>query len=117
MTYLASKDEKILICTLETLQAILVDSSENTRIFEQSGGIDLVCTLLRHMKGSENIMYIDLIRHKCIELFSVYLQSEDAYPDQEKAKPVPEKKSLLSNVLGEAFIEKLERLIDFGHVQ
>jgi hypothetical protein len=54
LTFLASKNEALIIATLETLEAIIVDSCENTRVFESNGGLEIVCNLLKERKAFEN---------------------------------------------------------------
>lgn len=104
LTFLASKDEKIIVAVLETVEAVLVDSSENMRIFEHLCGLQIVCSILKQMRSC------DEITHKCIELFTVYLQREDSFPDYRVRESV-DKKRLLTGILGPEFVRNLERTI------
>lgn len=102
LTYLASRDEKLIIAVLETLEAILVDSSENIIVFEEMCGVQLVCSVLKQMK------HFEAITHKCIELFTVYLHQETNYPDYNANRQVVSKRLLLIEYLGRDFVEMLE---------
>lgn len=104
MTYLASKDEKVVICVLETLEAILVDSSENMESFEQASGLGLVCSILQNFRKCEEVT------HKCIELFTIYLGAETGYPDYLPKRQQINKKLLLIEFMGRPFAEQVESL-------
>ncbi len=106
LTYLVSKDETCILSTLETLQAIIVDSSENIRLFEQNGGLQLVCCILKQKRCSEAIAF------KCIELIRVYLHPEDDYPDNEHKLDAANKNKMISDNLGSDFLKYLNDLIN-----
>jgi hypothetical protein len=55
LTNLASKDETLLCGTLEALEAIMIDSCENSRMFESLGAIELICNLLKQPMVSQNL--------------------------------------------------------------
>ena len=57
LSYLAMKDLKLLIYTLEALEAILVDSCTNLRAFELNGGLKLLCNILKQNKQTEFIVF------------------------------------------------------------
>ncbi|KAI8897620.1 cell division control protein 14, SIN component-domain-containing protein [Globomyces pollinis-pini] len=104
LTYLSSREEHIVVATLETLQTVLVDSSENIQAFEQNSGLDLVCNLLKKKRQSEAITY------KCIELLNVYLQDEKEYPDysiRNKCVDSNNKKGKVEKLLGVSFVKQL----------
>ncbi len=102
MSYLSSRDERIIVTVIETLEAILVDSSENMQNFEEVSGLSLMCAVLKQMKVKENIT------HKVIELLTVYLQKEQLYPDYINGREVDQKKSLMAEFLGVQFVKLLE---------
>ena len=56
LTYLATKDLKLVVYTLEALEAILVDSCTNLRAFEFNGGLKLLCNILKQNKANENLV-------------------------------------------------------------
>ncbi len=105
MTFLASKDEKLLISVLETVEAVLVDSSENLKVFENLCGVHLVCSILKQMRNCEEIT------HKCIELFTIYLHPEKEYPDYNDSRESIDKKQILSEILGREFVDSICKLI------
>jgi hypothetical protein len=74
LTFLAARNESLLITTLETIESVLVDCSMNLRSFEGHGGVMVVCALLKR-KPSEMVMF------KIVELLGVYLLEEDSNPD------------------------------------
>ncbi|KAJ3273177.1 anaphase promoting complex subunit cdc16 [Terramyces sp. JEL0728] len=102
LSFVATVDQQVLVNVLETLQAVLVDSVENKRIFENNGGLELICSTLTAWKSES-------VNHKCIELFAVYLQQEANLPDSQNSliKSVEEKKKVLSSLVGTKFVEKL----------
>ncbi|KAJ3322308.1 hypothetical protein HDV06_003202 [Boothiomyces sp. JEL0866] len=103
LSFVATKDQEVLVNILETLQAVIVDSVENKRIFENNMGLDLICSTLTSWKS------VETVNHRCIELFAVYLQEESNLPDVHCAEPksVREKQKALASLVGTKFVEKL----------
>ncbi|KAH6561662.1 hypothetical protein BASA61_002628 [Batrachochytrium salamandrivorans] len=106
LTFLPSKDTAIAISAIEALQSILIDSSQNLRIFETIGGLPIICKTLKLKQAAETVL------HKCIELLCLYLQPEDETPDGVVGDTVyrvsiESKQESLSKLLGTAFVRKL----------
>lgn len=101
LTYLVTKDENLLCSVLDTIEAMLIDSSQNQRIFEINAGVEIISNLLRQKK-SERVMF------KCIELIGVYLVDETLNPDMQVHFPTKEwKLSKLEQNLGKDFVTQL----------
>ncbi|KAJ3304924.1 60S ribosomal protein L3 [Kappamyces sp. JEL0829] len=105
LTYLASRDQNLVIAVLETLETILIDSSENLQAFERICGLQLIGSVLKRMRACESIT------HKCIELFTIYLQHEGGYPDFTIDRLLSSKRLLLIEYMGREFVEKLEKMV------
>ncbi|KAJ8325538.1 60S ribosomal protein L3 [Batrachochytrium dendrobatidis] len=106
LTFLPSKSTVVAIAAIEAVQGILIDSSQNIRIFEQIGGVPVVCETLKSKHVSEAVL------HKCIELLYLYLQPEDKNPDRAVgeiifSKSVELKRESITKLLGPGFVKKL----------
>ncbi|KAI8911036.1 cell division protein Cdc14 [Gorgonomyces haynaldii] len=105
LTCLSVKDHKLLVSVMEALSAILVDSCQNLRLFEQQGGLHLVASLVKTPHQTPEAI------RKCIELFGIYLSPED-YPDAivddvNYKRAVSEKQLELKKIMGNNFVEQL----------
>ncbi|KND04383.1 uncharacterized protein SPPG_00114 [Spizellomyces punctatus DAOM BR117] len=78
---------------LEALQAFLVDYCEGCEVFEQ-GALEKVCHILVDSRTEERL------RHKCIELLTVYLAPTPP-------KTTLEKQHTLEAFLGPRFVKRL----------
>jgi Cell division control protein 14, SIN component len=107
LTNLASRDRDLIVSVIETLEAILVDSSENIYAFEESSGLSLICSVLKQMKESESVT------HKCIELLAIYLSQEEKYSDYTSSRDLVAKRSILADQLGLEFVTVLEQTLAF----
>jgi hypothetical protein len=101
LTFLAARNESLLLTTLETIESVLVDCSMNLRRFEGHGGVNVVCALLKR-KPSEMVMF------KIIELLGVYLLEEESNPDySEHGTPMDCKTEKVSKELGPSAVEAI----------
>ncbi|EGF83266.1 hypothetical protein BATDEDRAFT_85836 [Batrachochytrium dendrobatidis JAM81] len=88
LTFLPSKSTVVAIAAIEAVQGILIDSSQNIRIFEQIGGVPVVCETLKS-------------KHP-----------EDKNPDRAVgeiifSKSVELKRESITKLLGPGFVKKL----------
>ncbi len=108
ISLLSSKDSVLLVATLEALCALVIDSCETLRQFEQNGGLQITCSLLKHNAG------IPSVCKKCIELLIVYCYPEE-YPDAivngiQIAKTTESKQNAVAEIMGTAFTKKMLRI-------
>ncbi|KAI8921289.1 cell division control protein 14, SIN component-domain-containing protein [Powellomyces hirtus] len=108
--YVSIHNVPLAIAALETLQATLVDSCKNIQAFEQNKHLNKICSILQSSATPFPI------RHKCIELLTIYLSSEkrapdapapsrDSYPLQSQRQL--EKCNRLETLLGKRFVARL----------
>ncbi|KAI8810513.1 cell division control protein 14, SIN component-domain-containing protein [Cladochytrium replicatum] len=98
---------EIVTAALETMVAILVDSSENMRAFERRNSVRKICTLLKSQGLPENI------KLKCVEVLCVYLRPETSVESDRRRVEIStteKKRKSVAAVAGEAFVNRLARL-------
>ncbi|KAI9012793.1 hypothetical protein BC832DRAFT_264195 [Gaertneriomyces semiglobifer] len=120
-SYMTSANETLVQHALETMQAAIVDSAPNIQILESKGYLEKVCHLLRNSKTAETV------RHKCIELLTIYVSPDlGALPQQQGtpanntlSKQMPASKTPayvlrrqhLTDLVGRRFVDRLCKLI------
>ncbi|KAJ3190008.1 hypothetical protein HDU85_000299 [Gaertneriomyces sp. JEL0708] len=120
-SYMTSTNETLVRHALETMQAAIVDSVPNLQILESKGYLEKVCHLLRNSKTAETV------RHKCIELLTIYVSPDlSALPRQQgipannmlsqqmPASQTPGhvlRRRNLTDLVGRRFVDRLCKLI------
>lgn len=112
LTLFSSRSQQTILATLSVLESILVDSSENTTVFEVNGGVEIVCRAMRVWRDDVDVA------GKCVELFTIYLSDEADNPDHPPlgvdrvdgdvgARLVGEKVARLEALMGSRFVSAL----------
>ncbi|KAJ3285088.1 hypothetical protein HDU79_007604 [Rhizoclosmatium sp. JEL0117] len=116
LSLLKSHDPKTLAACIDTLESILLDSSEMHRLFEGLGGLQLISNLITSL----NPLLGD-VKLKSIELLVLYMSPEHNNPDllcthsditKSPYYLAPESKvQFLTKLFGQRFVDKLVSMV------